>query len=99
MIFQRIYSFYPLDTIYVILTYLIADVVVVTPVDCVSPGGGTLPVQTLQLESNKWWACWSVVSFKSESSADETDVSSLIEEDSFRSPLVDAPDGSIFVWH
>ena len=44
-----------------------------------------------------------MVSFKSESSADVTDVSSLFDEDNFRSPLVEATvvddvEGSSFVW-
>ena len=33
---------------------------------CVSPGGGILPVQILQLESNKCLVCSSVVSFSRE---------------------------------
>lgn len=63
------------------------------PVNCVSPGGTTLPVQILQFESNRWWLCSSVVSFN-KSAMEDTDVLSSVVLDGLRSLCW----GSIFVW-
>ena len=79
-----------------------AELVVVMPVDCVSPGGGTFPVHTLQLESNRWWACSAVVSFNRESSAkDDDEELRLFSAFIFRSPddvvVEEGLEGSRFV--